>query len=527
MKSFDPGDPRANNLGYYSHIPAVNGPDRIAMIDLTREPERHVTYRELEERLNRFAALISGLGLKPGDRMAMCVGNRFEFVEIMYGAMRAGVVPVPLNIKLGADTLDYTIRDADCRAAVIETKVNDVFAGVAEAAGIGVRLAIDDVPDGWTDYETALMAAPARFDPPPIPDDHPSFQPYTSGSTGRPKGVVLTHAGQLWWINCLSKYWPSSPDARALAAVPFYHKNAMAGAIKPKLNTGGCVVILPDFEPRRFLKTLAEYRITKAGAVPSVFSMLLQHRDLIDSLDFSALQALSIGSAPVTKELMEQIEEAFGVDVTESYGLTEGGPVMIGAPTDGRKVPFGSCGVAWPEGEIRLVASDGTDSETFGELWVKNPGVTPGYHNLPKVNAERIVDGWLKTGDVFSKDADGFFYFQGRTDDMFKSSGESIYPKEVENLLLSHPAVVDACVVPIRHSFKGHVPAALVMLTKPGAADEAVLKQYCLDNGPAYAHPRRIDIVDQIPLNGAGKNDRTVVTRLLDERYGAKETAND
>ncbi|MCB1492139.1 MAG: long-chain fatty acid--CoA ligase, partial [Rhodobiaceae bacterium] len=151
----------------------------------------------------------------------------------------------------------------------------------------------------------------------------------------------------------------------------------------------------------------------------------------------------------------------------------------------------------------------------------------PGYHNLPKVNAERIVDGWLKTGDVFSKDADGFFYFQGRTDDMFKSSGESIYPKEVENLLLSHPAVVDACVVPIRHSFKGHVPAALVMLTKPGAADEAVLKQYCLDNGPAYAHPRRIDIVDQIPLNGAGKNDRTVVTRLLDERYGAKETAND
>jgi long-chain acyl-CoA synthetase len=152
---------------------------------------------------------------------------------------------------------------------------------------------------------------------------------------------------------------------------------------------------------------------------------------------------------------------------------------------------------------------------------VRNPGVTPGYHNLPGVNAERLVDGWLKTGDLFRRDAEGFFYFAGRTDDMFKSSGESIYPKEVENLLLGHPAVVDACVVPIRHPVKGHVPAALVMLERPGATDEAALRQWCLERGPAYAHPRHVEIVAQIPLNGAGKNDRTAVARDLDDRYGA------
>ena len=518
-------DPRFNNLGYWSHDAAERYPDNVAMIDLSRTPEAVVTYRMLEERLDRVASALSARGLVPGDRMALAVGNRFEFVEIMYGAMRAGVVPVPLNTKLGADILEYTVRDAGCRGAVVDPVINQAIVGVVDNEGLPVRLALDAPPAGWEDYDRVIAAAALPFAPPRIADDHPSFQPYTSGSTGKPKGVVLTHAGQLWWIRCVQKYWPQGPEARALVAVPLYHKNAMAGAIKPKLHCGGSVVILPGFEPRRFLQVLSDYKITKAGGVPAVFSMLLKHRDLIESLDFSALKELSIGSAPVAEELMEQIETAFGVKVGESYGLTEGGPVMIGPPLDGRRVPFGSCGVAWPEGEVKLVGADGKEDPSYGELWVKNPGVTPGYHNLPKVNAERLVDGWLKTGDLFSKDAGGFFFFRGRTDDMFNCGGENVYPKEVENLLLAHPAVVDACVVPISHAIKGAVPAALVMLTKPGAGEAEALKQHCLENGPAYAHPRQIVIVDAIPLNGAGKNDRAVVERDLEARFGAKAKA--
>ena len=141
--------------------------------------------------------------------------------------------------------------------------------------------------------------------------------------------------------------------------------------------------------------------------------------------------------------------------VGESYGLTEGGPVMIGTPIDGRRVPHGSCGVVWPEGEVKLVDADGEESPSHGELWVRNPGVTPGYCNLPEVNRERLKDGWLKTGDVFSRDDAGFFYFRGRTDDMFNSGGENIYPLEVENMLLQHPAVAEASVVPVRASHQG------------------------------------------------------------------------
>ncbi len=523
-------DKTTNNMGYWCKKPVAKWPDRTAIVDLCGSSPREVTYGELEDRLNRFANLVTTLGLRPGDRMAMAIGNRFEFVEIMYGAMRAGVVPVPLNVKLGADILDYTIRDAGCVAAFVEPACNRFVVDVVDAIGLDHKYAFDPVPPGWAAYEPSLMAPAPSFDPPVIDDDHPSFQPYTSGSTGRPKGVVLTHAGQLWWIRAVQKYWPSTPDDRALAAVPLYHKNAMAGAIKPMLHCGGSTVLLPNFEPRRFLQVLSEYRCTAAGAVPAVFTLLLQEKDLIESLDFSALKSLKLGSAPVQEELMNAVEQAFGIDVSESYGLTEGGPVMIGSPLDGHKVPFGSCGVAWPEGEIKLIAANGSEHPSDGELWVRNPGVTPGYYNLPKVNAERLQDGWLATGDLFHLDADGLFYFRGRTDDMFNSGGENIYPKEVENLLITHPDVSDASVVPVPHPVKGHVPVAMVMLSGDARTDEQNLKQYCLANGPAYAHPRRVLIVDEMPLNGAAKVDRNLVQARLEPLFAAdianKEHAN-
>lgn len=515
-----PDDPRWNNLGFWNHDAAQRFPERLALIDLSGPEPREVRYAELEERLDRVANLLIGKGLKPGDRLAMSVSNRFEFIEIFYGAMRAGIVPVPLNTKLGADTLDYILRDAECVGAVVEAAANRHVAGLADAIGLRVRLSLgSDIP-GWTPYEPALQAAAPVFAPIRLADDHPSFQPYTSGSTGRPKGVVLTHAGQCWWIRCLQKYWPGTPDDRALAAVPLYHKNAMAGAIKPLLSWGGSAVILPNFEPRRYLQTLSDYRCTHAGSVPAVFTLLLQERDLIESLDFSALKGLKIGSAPTPKELLDAVEAAFGLPVSESYGLTEGGPVMIGTPTDGRTVPHGSCGVVWPEGEVKLIDADGKEHPSYGELWVRNPGVTPGYWKLPEVNRQRIVDGWLKTGDLFSRDAEGFFYFRGRTDDMFNSGGENIYPLEVENMLLRHPAVAEVSVVPVPHRTKGEVPVAMVVKAKGRDVSEDELKQFCIENGPAYAHPRKIVFVPKLPLNGPAKIDRKIVERTLRERFG-------
>ena len=516
LDGFAADDARSTNLGYWSHVAAKATPDATAIVDLSGASPREVSYREMEARLDRFASLLVNHGMAPGDRLAMAVGNRFEFVEVMYGAMRAGVVPVPLNLKLGADTIDYIVRDAGCVSAIVELPGNAHVAAVIETLNPPLKLALGDERRGWTSYETALLTSAPGFSPPSIGADHPSFQPYTSGSTGMPKGVVLTHAGQLWWIRACQRYWPSGPEDRVLTAVPLYHKNAMAGAIKPILHVGGTVIILPDFEPTRFLHTLSSYRCTATGGVPAVFTLLLQHRELIGRLDFSALKSLKIGSAPTPKELMDSIEAAFGVPVRESYGLTEGGPVMLGPPLDGRAVPHGSAGVAWPEGEIRLVGANGQDSASYGELWVRNPGVTPGYYNLPAVNAERLKDGWLKTGDLFACDAEGFYSFKGRTDDMFKSGGENVYPLEVENLLLKNPAVADASVVAVPHAIKGEVPVAMVVLAEgaDGVSEES-LKQFCLARGPAYAHPRRIMFVEALPLNGPGKIDRKIVKERM------------
>src|SRR5713226_5479842 len=226
-------DRRRDNLGYFFSEAVQRFSEKTALIDLSGAAPREVSYRELDERHDRVAALLTDRGLEPGDRLAMAVGNRFEFVEIMYGAMRAGIVPVPLNTRLGAETLDFTIRNAGCVAAIVEPGANAAMVGVADAAGLPTKIALDPAPAGWDRYETALQSTPPRFDPPALAPEHPSFQPYTSGSTGRPKGVVLTHAGQLWWIRCVNKYWPSTAEHRTLAAVPLYHKNAMAGAVKP------------------------------------------------------------------------------------------------------------------------------------------------------------------------------------------------------------------------------------------------------------------------------------------------------
>jgi acyl-CoA synthetase (AMP-forming)/AMP-acid ligase II len=513
-------DPRDGNLGYWCSKSAARFPDKAALIDLSAGEARKTTYRALEARLDRVASFLTRLGFRLGDRLAMSVSNRTEFVEVMFGAMRAGIVPVPLNTKLAPDTLDYVICDAGCVGVVVEPAANAHVARIAEEAGLPFRIALEAAADGWLSYEAGLGASDPAFAPPVLPAGHMAFLPYTSGSTGKPKGVVLTHQGQSWWIGCLHRYWPMPPESRALAAVPLYHKNAMAGAIKPMLSGGGSVVLLPNFEPRRFLTALADYRCTHAGGVPAVFTLLLQERDLIEDLDFSALKSLKIGSAPTPKELLDAVEAAFGVPASESYGLTEGGPVMIGPPLDGRPVPHGSCGVAWPEGEVKLVAADGQEARSHGELWVRNPGVTPGYYHLPEVNRERLSDGWLKTGDVFDRDADGFFYFKGRTDDMFNSGGENIYPLEVENVLLRHPAVAEVSVVPVPHRIKGEVPVAMVVRSKGRDVSEEELKRFCLANAPVYAHPRRIDFVEELPLNGPGKIDRKVVETIMRDRHG-------
>lgn len=506
-------DPVSDNLGYFFRAAASSFSDRVALIDLWAGRERLLTYGKLDERANRVGSMLRSLGLHAGDRLALLIGNRSEYVEVFFGAMRAGIVPVPLNIRQTRPTLELMIRDAGCVAAVLDLDAVSNGLDIVDGLGLRGKIAFGAAPAGWIAYEAALAQATELA--PAISPDGIAFQPYTAGSTGRPKGVRLTHRGMLWSIHDTQQNWPTNTAEVGLVAVPLFHKNAMRGTIKPVLYAGAKAVIMPKFEPRAFLEATARYGVTFTGGVPAIFTMLLKHRDLIATLDLSKLKAFSIGSAVVPQELIDSLELAFpGVKVKESYGLTEGGGPAR-EPISGRAVPRGSCGMATEGYEVKLVAADRTEGVTEGELWTRSPCVTQGYHNLPEVTKEKIVNGWLRTGDMFRRDAEGFLYFMGRVDDMFSCGGENIYPKEVENLLFAHPAVRDVCVVPIPHEAKGLVPAAVVAVHELAHVTPDELKAFCLERGPAYSHPRRIVIVDELPLSGAGKPDRKAIQQRL------------
>lgn len=508
------------NFGYFFDEALQARRTAIAFIDLYGGRERQQTYGELDERATKVANALLRSRLPPGTRVLLALPGRVEFIEAWLGCMRGGFVPVPVNPRLSPTTFAHIARDCDAIAVIGQPDDVSFLAFDAIDHPFAKRIAVGAIHPGWLDYESLLAAQDGERPSVRIEDGAHCAIMYTSGSSGLPKGVPLTHDGQMWWLNRAHELYPGHSEQRSLVAVPLFHKNAMAAAIKPRLRSGGSVVLMPQFVPAQYLTVLSKYDCTHATGVPAMFAVLLQETALLRSLQFPRLESLSVGSAPVHEELLSRAQQAFGVPLVQGYGLTEGGPTFTGPPLDGRPVPPGSIGVPWPQTHMRLVAADGSDAESLGELWVRNPGVTPGYLNLAQVNAQRFVDGWLRTGDLFFRDADGFLFFRGRTDDMFICGGENIYPKEVENLLMQHAEVVQACVVPLEHETKGEAPVAMVVLKQGAHVTEAALKRFCLDRAPAVTHPRRIAIVEELPVHGPGKVDTRTVKGELSRRFG-------
>jgi long-chain acyl-CoA synthetase len=512
---------RSRNLGYFFDESVQRLPDKIAIIDLFGGRERCSTYRQLDARMNCIANMLARLGVRAGERVAMVVDNRVEFIEFFFGAMRMGAIPLLLNTRLAAATLEQLITDAACVLALVDPSCHRDALSIASRVACRHRMLLDQTHDGFLAFE-AEMAKPApRVDPPLIDDNAQAFQPYTSGSTGRPKGAIMTHHGMLWYVAYNQRYWPADENSRGLIALPLFHKNALRGTVKPMLFAGGSFVLMPAYEPRAYLETLAKYKCTYSRGVAAVFTMFLQYRDYLQTLDLSNLRSMTIGSAVVTPELLDTVKRALPhIKVEESYGLTEGGSPLR-PPIDGRPVPRGSPGAPAPEIELKLIDPNGNETHEEGELVIRCPYVCLGYYNEPEITRAKLNNGWLRTGDIFYQDKEGFFYFRSRVDDMFGCGGENVYPKEVENLLFAHPDVVNAVVAPVPHPVKGFVPAAMVMVREGSATTADDLKTYCLEKGPAYSHPRFIDVVSALPLNGASKIDRGIVQATLAAAHGA------
>ncbi|MQA02673.1 MAG: AMP-binding protein [Streptosporangiales bacterium] len=515
----------ADNLAVRLLRHAADGPDRVAI----RQGDLAVSYAELERQVRRAAAVLGRLDVGYGQRVALLFPNDHSFVEALLAVIYRGAIAVPLNTRSGRSGLQYALADSGAGVLVAHHSLADRAASLA--GDVGARVLLTD-GDGWllAGDGTHIDADPAE-QAYPVRDDDVCLQPYTSGSTGAPKGCLLTHGGQYWNASAVREGWQLDGSDRGLVTAPLYHKNAMICVVKPLLLCGGTIVVGESPEPRSIPAEVERHACTYTTGVPATYELLLESGEH-ERRDLSSLRFVICGSAPLSEEFGSRAARSLGVPVIEAYGLTEGGPQVLMTPRDA-KPRYGKAGKVMPGGEVRLLDVEDMPATAVadvpevplgevGEMWVRNPGVTVGYFGLPEVTAKRIsVDGWLRTGDLGARDADGYYQVLGRRDDMMNVGGENVYPTEVEKLLLTMPQVRQAVVVAMPHPRKGEVPAAFV---KADGVTEDEVKAHCLDHGAAHAHPRRVWFVDEYPLGGTGKIDRAALTERAAE-LGQEGTA--
>jgi len=485
--------------------------EKLAIIDLGGKGERRFTFADLDGMARGVARALSARGFARGDRIAILSANRTEFIAACYGIMRAGLVGVPVNHRFRGNTIEFIVRDAGARL---------VFCDPERRAqcppGIPAVVFDADGADGF-----ARFLDPGPFDAWQAGRDEPAMFLYTSGSTGVPKGVVLSHHSHIWVVETRLEGQDLSPH-RFLIAAPLYHMNALALAMLASA-AHAAIVLEPQFSAPGYIAAIAQHRCTWLTAVPPMIAMMLRERHLLARTDLSSVAFVRMGSAPVSQSLMAALHRAFpDAKVTNAYGTTEAGPVVFGPHPDGLPQPEMSVGYPHPKVALRLIDDNGRVGDE-GALEMKCPAVMLGYHNRPDLPPPITADGFYRTGDVFRRDADGFHYFLGRTDDMFVSSGENIYPGDVERMLERHSAVAQACVVPIDDDIKGQKPVAFIVAKAGQEPDAEDIKRFALANAPAYQHPRFVWFVDRLPLSTTNKIDRAALKREAAERVAAVE----
>jgi len=502
-------------MATFQNLGDLIGADRdlgkIAIIDLGGETgPREISYARLDAMANGVARALEARGLERGERVAILSANRAEYLAAYYGIMRAGLVAVPINFKFPRQTIHFIIEDCGAKLIFCDSARRADAPDALDCVFFGAQ--------GRTGFDAFLD--PGRFDAIVPAADEPAMLLYTSGSTGIPKGVVLSHQAHLWVVETrlagedLSRH-------RYLIAAPLYHMNALALS-KLACAAHATIVLLPQFTARAYIEATQRYACTWLTAVPPMIAMILRDRELLERSDLSSVEFIRMGSAPVSASLMAAIRHALPqASITNAYGTTEAGPVVFGPHPQGLPQPELSVGYPHPQVQLRLVDGDNRDADE-GVLEMKCPAVMLGYHNRPDVPSPLTADGYYVTGDVFRRDPQGFHYFVGRTDDMFVSGGENIYPTDIERMLERHPDIAQACVVPVEDAIKGQKPVAFVVL-KPGRTpSDDDIKGFALANAPAYQHPRFVWFVGELPLASTNKIDRHALHALAEERVGGR-----
>jgi fatty-acyl-CoA synthase len=494
-------------LGHWIRDRAIVTPARVAI----EYGERRMTYAELDARSEALKWALLGLGLSRGDRVASLTGNSPEHVELFFACAKAGLVLTPLSWRSAAAELAYQLANAEPAALFVESQ----HEALADAALAGVDWTPPRHVLGREELDALVGGDAARALDAFVDDDDDLLLLYTSGTTGRPKGARLTHRNCFWTNLSLDRTAEMSGADVVLQLLPQFHVGGWN--VQPLLAwwKGATVLLEPAFDPGRVLELIGRRRITTMMGVPAHYQFMATDPRFRDT-DLSSLRLAIVGGAPMPEPLLQAWQDR-GVAMIQGYGLTEASPNVLCLPVEEAARRLGSAGKPYPHVEVGL-ADPGSGAliggPGSGELLVRGPGVFAGYWRDQAATDAALRDGWLHTGDIAERDAEGFYRIRDRLKDMYISGGENVYPAEIEAVLHEHPAVADAAVVGTPDERWGEVGLAVVVPRSGRSADEAELLAFCRGRLAAFKAPRSVRFTEELPRSPSGK----LLKRQLRER---------
>ncbi len=493
-----------------------------------------ITYRELLRRVNRAGNLLRNHGIEIEDRVILLMADRPQFIESYVGAMKIGAVPVPINVATDAKDLEYYVNDSRAAAIIVDAELEPRIASFRDGCRYLKRVFVvgardreapgDGTPAGCLSYELEFAAASDRLEPEPTHRDDPSYWLYSSGTTGKPKGTVHLQRDMVYctgtWLKHVRK--PVEGDINySVSKLPFSY--GLVNGLYQPLFGGFATVLAPEPPtPQAVIANVARYRPTALFSVPTIYASILREHEAGNlKVDLSSVRLCVSAGEALPAALYDRWLETFGIEILDGIGSTEFGYIYI-QNLPGQARP-GSSGQVLPGYEAEIRDEDGhpvPDGET-GELFMKSESFAAYYWKKRDQTRNTFRGEWLKTGDLYKRDADGYYFYQGRADDMFKSNGQWVSPIEVEGALLRHEAVAEAAVVPFTDSANLVKPMAFVVLKRgyegtPALAEE--LQQFCAERlAPNYyKHARRVEFISELPKTPTGKIQRYRVRALLD-----------
>lgn len=512
---------------------------------------RRITYAELDGLVNKFSHTLSGLGVKKGDRVALMLPNIPQMVIAYYGTLRTGAIAVATNPLYLEHELEVQLKDSGAEILVAvdmfypvisralpKTSVKKlILCGIKDYLPFPLNLlypikaAIDKQ---WVSvkrvppiYDFLSLLSEARATPVNTavsPDDIAILQ-YTGGTTGTPKGAILTHRNLV--ANAVhNRVWLTNGkegEERILAVIPFFHVYGMTTAMNLGMLLGAELILLPKFHTKEVLEFINKYRPTIFPGIQAMY-LAIGNFPKIHKYDLTSIKAAISGAGPLMHEVQERFEQLTKARIVEGYGLSEASPVTHCNPVFGRR-KMGSIGLPFPDMDARIVDLETGEKEMpigeAGELVVKGPQVMKGYWNKPDETAHALRGGWLHTGDIASMDEEGYFFIVDRIKDMIKTVGENVYPREVEEVLFTHPKVKDVVVVGLPEEFKGEKIKAYIILKEGETATANEMIQYCREQLSKFKVPKEVEFRVQLPKTLVGK----VLRRVLRDEEMKKVTA--